>query len=247
MSVHIVIPARYASTRLPGKPLADIAGLPMVVRVAQQAAKAAVDSVVVAVDDDRVADVLGVAGIAVQMTRADHISGSDRVMEVAELRGWSDDDVVINVQGDEPLVPPAVINQLSDGMREHADVPMATLSEALHSESEFLDPNVVKVVCNDQGLAMLFSRAPIPYPRDSQGQCLPDSAARHVGIYAFRVKALRRFIALGASTLEQVEMLEQMRWLQAGYPLLVIQAIEKVPSGVDTPDDLARVQAHFSA
>lgn len=247
MSVHIVIPARYASTRLPGKPLADIAGLPMVVRVAQQAAKAAVDSVVVAVDDDRVADVVGVAGIAVQMTRADHISGSDRVMEVAELRGWSDDDVVINVQGDEPLVPPAVINQLSDGMREHADVPMATLSEALHSESEFLDPNVVKVVCNDQGLAMLFSRAPIPYPRDSQGQCLPESAARHVGIYAFRVKALRRFIALGASTLEQVEMLEQMRWLQAGYPLLVIQAMEKVPSGVDTPDDLARVQAHFSA
>ncbi len=247
MSVHIVIPARYASTRLPGKPLADIAGLPMVVRVAQQAAKAAVDSVVVAVDDDRVADVVGVAGIAVQMTRADHISGSDRVMEVAELRGWSDDDVVINVQGDEPLVPPAVINQLSDGMREHADVPMATLSEALHSESEFLDPNVVKVVCNDQGLAMLFSRAPIPYPRDSQGQCLPDSAARHVGIYAFRVKALRRFIALGASTLEQVEMLEQMRWLQAGYPLLVIQAMEKVPGGVDTPDDLARVQAHFSA
>lgn len=247
MSVHIVIPARYASTRLPGKPLADIAGLPMVVRVAQQAAKAVVDSVVVAVDDDRVADVVGVAGIAVQMTRADHISGSDRVMEVAELRGWSDDDVVINVQGDEPLVPPAVINQLSDGMREHADVPMATLSEALHSESEFLDPNVVKVVCNDQGLAMLFSRAPIPYPRDSQGQCLPESAARHVGIYAFRVKALRRFIALGASTLEQVEMLEQMRWLQAGYPLLVIQAMEKVPGGVDTPDDLARVQAHFSA
>ena len=247
MSVHIVIPARYASSRLPGKPLADIAGLPMVVRVAQQAAKAAVDSVVVAVDDDRVAEVVGAAGIAVQMTRADHISGSDRVMEVAELRGWSDDDVVINVQGDEPLVPPAVINQLSDSMREHADVPMATLSEALHSESEFLDPNVVKVVCNDQGLAMLFSRAPIPYPRDSQGQRVPESAAKHVGIYAFRVRALRRFIALGASTLEQVEMLEQMRWLQAGYPLLVIQAMKRVPGGVDTPDDLARVQAHFSA
>ena len=247
MSVHIVIPARYASSRLPGKPLADIAGLPMVVRVAQQAAKAAVDSVVVAVDDDRVADVVVAAGIAVQMTRADHISGSDRVMEVAELRGWSDDDVVINVQGDEPLVPPAVINQLNDRMREHADVPMATLSEALHSESEFLDLNVVKVVCNDQGLAMLFSRAPIPYPRDSQGRRVPESAAKHVGIYAFRVRALRRFIALGASTLEQVEMLEQMRWLQAGYPLLVIQAMERVPGGVDTPDDLARVQAHFSA
>ena len=247
MPVHIVIPARYASSRLPGKPLADIAGLPMVVRVAQQAAKAAVNSVVVAVDDDRVADVVGAAGIAVQMTRADHISGSDRVMEVAELRGWSDDDVVINVQGDEPLVPPAVIDQLSDGMREYADVPMATLSEPLHSESEFLDPNVVKVVCNDQGFAMLFSRAPVPYPRDSQGQSVPESAARHVGIYAFRVKALRRFIALGVSTLEQVEMLEQMRWLQAGYPLLVIQAMEEVPGGVDTPDDLARVQALFSA
>ncbi len=245
MPVHIVIPARYASSRLPGKPLANIAGLPMVVRTAQQAAKAAVGSVVVAADDDRVADVVRGAGIAVQMTRTDHVSGSDRVMEVADHFGWSDNDVVINVQGDEPLVPPAVINQLSDGMREHANLPMATLSQPLHSVNELLDPNVVKVVCNDHGLAMLFSRAPIPYPRDSQGRSLPESAARHVGIYAFRVHALRRFIALGSSTLEEVEMLEQMRWLQAGHPLLVMHALKPVPGGVDTPEDLARVQAQF--
>ena len=173
MPVHIVIPARYASSRLPGKPLANIAGLPMVVRTAQ-AAKAAVGSVVVAADDDRVADVVRGAGIAVRMTRTDHVSGSDRVMEVADHFGWSDNDVVINVQGDEPLVPPAVINQLSDGMREHANLPMATLSQPLHSVNELLDPNVVKVVCNDHGLAMLFSRAPIPYPRDSLGGLRPN-------------------------------------------------------------------------
>ena len=245
MSVHIVIPARYASSRLPGKPLADIAGEAMVVRVARQASKAAVDSVVVAVDDSRVADAVRDAGIAVQMTRADHNSGSDRVMEVAKKYGWSDDDVVINVQGDEPLVPPTVIEQLSEGMRQHPDMPMATLSEPVESLDDYLDPNVVKVVCNDQDLAMLFSRAPIPYPRETLGRSVPETASRHVGIYAFRVAALRRFIALGASTLERVEMLEQMRWLQAGFPLLVIQAMEKVPGGVDTPDDLARVQALF--
>ena len=245
MSVHIVIPARYASSRLPGKPLADIAGEAMVVRVARQAGKAAVDSVVVAVDDPRVADAVRAAGIAVQMTRADHISGSDRVMEVAERYGWSDDDVVINVQGDEPLVPPTVIEQLSEGMRQHPDMPMATLSEPIESLDDYLDPNVVKVVCNDRGLAMLFSRSPIPYPRETWGRSVPETASRHVGIYAFRVGGLRRFIALGPSTLEQQEMLEQMRWLQAGFPLLVIQAMEKVPGGVDTPDDLARVQALF--
>ena len=245
MSIHIVIPARYGSSRLPGKPLADIAGEAMVVRVARQAGKAAVDSVVVAVDDPRVANAVREAGIAVQMTRADHISGSDRVMEVAEKYGWSDDDVVINVQGDEPLVPPAVIEQLSEGMRQRPEMPMATLSEPVVSLDDYLDPNVVKVVCNDQGLAMLFSRAPIPYPRETLGRSVPATASRHVGIYAFRVGALRQFIALGASTLEHIEMLEQMRWLQAGYPLLVIQAMEKLPGGVDTPDDLARVQALF--
>ena len=245
MSVHIVIPARYASSRLPGKPLADIAGEAMVVRVARQAGKAAVDSIVVAVDDTRVADAVRDKGIAVQMTRADHISGSDRVMEVADKYGWADDDVVINVQGDEPLVPPTVIEQLCEGMRQHPDMPMATLAEPVESLDDYLDPNVVKVVCNDQDLAMLFSRAPIPYPRETLGRSVPETASRHVGIYAFRVGALRQFIALGASTLEHVEMLEQMRWLQAGFPLLVIQAMEKVPGGVDTPDDLARVQALF--
>ena len=170
------------------------------------------------------------------MTRADHISGSDRVMEVADKYGWADDDVVINVQGDEPLVPPTVIEQLCEGMRQHPDMPMATLSEPMESLDDYLDPNVVKVVCNDQ-TCYAFSRAPIPYlakPQAARCPRLPE-ACRDI---CFRVGALRRFIALGASTLEHVEMLEQMRWLQAGFPLLVIQAMEKVPGGVDTPDDL---------
>ena len=246
MTIHIVIPARYASSRLPGKPLADIGGKPMIVRVARQAALSMADSVVVAVDDERVAAAVTADGWQAEMTRSDHVSGSDRVMEVAELRGWSDEDIVVNVQGDEPLVPSSVIDQLCQGMLDQPDVAMATVSEPLQHHADFLDPNVVKVVVNEAGLAMLFSRAPIPYSRESAGQALPLQAARHVGIYGFRVAALRQFIGLGESTLERTEMLEQMRWLQAGLPLLVIEAKQRVPGGVDTPADLARVQALFS-
>ena len=193
------------------------------------------------------ADAVTAAGLQAEMTRADHLSGSDRVMEVAERRGWLDDDVVVNVQGDEPLVPPVVIEQLFEGMLRQPDVLMATLSEPITQFDDFLNPNVVKVVANYGGFAMFFSRAPIPYPRDAAGDQLPSGAARHVGIYAFRVNGLRRFISLGGSTLEDIEKLEQMRWLPAGLPLLVIEAQESVPGGVDTPEDLARVQALFSA
>jgi 3-deoxy-manno-octulosonate cytidylyltransferase (CMP-KDO synthetase) len=247
MNIHIVIPARFASTRLPGKPLADIAGEPMIVRVAAQAARSMANDVVVAVDDQRVADVVIAAGWQAEMTREDHASGSDRVMEVASRRGWSDDDIVINVQGDEPLVPPQVIDQLCQGMLAQPEVAMATLSELISDIDDFLNPNVVKVVADDAGLAMTFSRSPVPYPRDAEGRDVPDGAARHVGIYGFRVSALRRFIALGESSLEGIEKLEQLRWLQASLPLLVLQAEVRVPGGVDTPDDLARVQALFSA
>ena len=247
MNIHVVIPARFASTRLPGKPLADIAGEPMIVRVAAQAARSMANDVVVAVDDQRVADVVIAAGWQAEMTREDHASGSDRVMEVASRRGWSDDDIVINVQGDEPLVPPQVIDQLCQGMLAQPEVAMATLSEPISDIDDFLNPNVVKVVADDAGLAMTFSRSPVPYPRDAEGRDVPDGAARHVGIYGFRVSALRRFIALGESSLEGIEKLEQLRWLQASLPLLVLQAEVRVPGGVDTPDDLARVQALFSA
>lgn len=247
MAVHIVIPARYDSSRLPGKPLADIAGQPMVARVASQAALSGADSVVVAVDDPRVAAAVSAAGWDSEMTRTDHLSGSDRVMEVAERRGWAEQDIVINVQGDEPLVPPEVIDQLFQGMLDNPDVPMATLSEPIEQIDEFLNPNVVKVVTNNAGLAMLFSRAPVPYPRDSDATEVPPGAARHVGIYGFRVAALRQFISLNGSILEETEKLEQLRWLQAGFPLLVIQAREPVPGGVDTPADLARIQALFGA
>ena len=246
MAVHIVIPARYESTRLPGKPLADIAGQPMIVRVAAQAAKAQADDIVVAVDDSRVAEAVQAAGWDVQMTRSDHQSGSDRVMEVVQQRVWACDDIVINVQGDEPFVPSEVIDQLIQGMVERPEIPMATLSEPMHQANDFFNPNVVKVVTDDDGLALMFSRAPLPFPRDNP-EAVPVAAARHVGIYGFRVQALREFVGLGESRLESIERLEQLRWLQAGRDLLVLAASKAVPGGVDTPEDLARVQALFSA
>ena len=248
MSVHVVIPARLASTRLPGKPLADIAGTPMIVRVAQQASQAQVDEVIVAVDDNSVADAAQHAGFNAVLTAADHPSGSDRVMEVAALGGWPDDDIVINVQGDEPLLPPAVINQLAQAMRDHPDMSMTTLSEPLHSAADFLDPNVVKVLVDQQGRALYFSRAPIPFPRDElAADALTDAALRkiapqrHVGVYGFKVGALRRFVTLTDSRLERIERLEQLRWLEAGEQINVFEAAQPVPGGVDTPADLARV------
>ena len=246
MAVHVVIPARYESTRLPGKPLADIAGQPMIVRVAAQAAKSNADDVVVAADDARVAEAVQAAGWDAQMTRSDHQSGSDRVMEVAQQRGWASDDIVINLQGDEPLAPPEVINQLIQGMVDRPEIPMATLSEPLEQAKDFFDPNVVKVLANDEGLALMFSRAPLPFPRDNPST-MPDGAARHVGMYGFRVQALGQFVQLGESRLESIERLEQLRWLQAGKSLLVLSEIKPVPGGVDTPADLARIQALFSA
>lgn len=246
MAIHVVIPARYESTRLPGKPLADIAGQPMIVRVAAQAAKSNADDVVVAVDDARVAEAVQAAGWDAQMTRSDHQSGSDRVMEVARQRGWASDDIVINLQGDEPLAPPEVINQLIQGMVDRPEIPMATLSEPLEQVKDFFDPNVVKVLANDEGLALMFSRAPLPFPRDNPST-MPDGAARHVGMYGFRVQALGQFVQLGESRLESIERLEQLRWLQAGKNLLVLSALKPVPGGVDTPADLARIQALFSA
>ena len=252
MPVHIVIPARFASSRLPGKPLAEISGRPMVVRVAERAAATVADDVTVAVDDPRVQRAVHAAGFNAVFTNVDHTSGSDRTMEVARINGWADDDIVVNVQGDEPLIPISVIDRLIESMSSSRDLQMATVAEPLDSFSDFANPNVVKVVTNDQSCALYFSRANIPYPRDAQEEMSEQTwielaknhkIRRHVGLYAFRVRGLRRFVELGPSSLEQIEMLEQLRWLQAGHELLVVDAGERVPGGVDTPADLERVQA----
>jgi len=248
MDAHVVIPARMASTRLPEKPLADIAGIPMIVRVARQVCLAKIDSVVVAVDEQRVFDVVEAAGYKVLMTRADHLSGSDRVLEVANTMGWPSSDVVINVQGDEPLMPAVVINELVSLMRTDMSIDLATLSEPISSFADFVNPNIVKVVTDRQSSALYFSRSAIPYPRDemaqpnlSDQQMLDIAPQRHVGVYAFRVAALREFVTLADSRLEQVERLEQLRWLEAGRKIHVMQSSEPIPGGIDTPEDLERV------
>jgi 3-deoxy-manno-octulosonate cytidylyltransferase (CMP-KDO synthetase) len=259
MKTHIVIPARMASTRLPGKPLIDIAGVPMIVRVARQASLAAVDSVIVAVDDVQVQRVAEQAGFTALLTSVDHPSGSDRVMEVVERQDWDDQDIVINVQGDEPLLPPAIIDQLTGVMAEQPEIDIATLSEPIESGVDFMDPNIVKVVVNAIGQALYFSRAPIPFPRDEllnplAGDSKPALAAkdlaawgvqRHVGVYAFRVAALRRFVTLTDSKLERIERLEQLRWLEAGHQINVLPSISSIPGGVDTPEDLLRVEQYL--
>jgi 3-deoxy-manno-octulosonate cytidylyltransferase (CMP-KDO synthetase) len=244
----VVIPARMASTRLPGKPLVPIAGIPMIVRVVQQAVQSAADSVVVAVDDARVDEVVSQAGYTAMMTAADHPSGSDRVMEVARRRGWADDDIVINVQGDEPLLPPEIIDQLVATMASVPTMGIATLSEPIELVEDFFNPNIVKVVTDSNGSALYFSRAPVPFPRDYKRSELTaqwlsrENICRHVGVYGFRVAALARFVALADSSLERIERLEQLRWLQAGERMHVVQSQLPIPGGVDTPEDLQRVE-----
>ena len=252
MATHVVIPARYASSRLPGKPLALINGLPMIVHVAALASNSIADDVVVAVDDTRVLDAVLSAGYKGLMTRVDHPSGSDRVMQIADVMGWDGDDIVINIQGDEPLLPPSIVNDLFAAMLTSSDVEMATLSEPITNSRDFLDANVVKVVVGDGRRAINFSRAPIPYPRQAMhDEKLLSSflqsgvARRHIGIYAFRVSGLRTFVNLGESNLERIEKLEQLRWIEAGKNLLVLDVNQAVPGGVDTPEDLARVQKEF--
>ena len=240
---YCVIPARYASTRLPGKPLSSIAGTPMVVRVAGQAARAGAERVVVATDDQRIVEVVEQAGFEAAMTDSSHASGSDRVMEVVDAQGWADDAIVINVQGDEPLIPPEVIRQLANGMTARTDVGVATLCEPLVELDAIRDPNVVKVVRDRDQLALYFSRAPIPEPRDGYPVDLADAGLwrRHVGIYGYRVAALRQFVALEPSPLERSERLEQLRLLENGMSILTLDACLPVPGGVDTPDDLQRI------
>lgn len=239
MSFNVVIPARYASTRLPGKPLADIAGRAMILRVLDQVHLSGADEVVVATDDERIVEHVTGAGFDAQMTRVDHESGSDRVMEVATLRGWSPDSHLVNVQGDEPLIPPAVIDQVAALLN---DAEVATLSTPITRETDLANPDVVKVVASNSGLALYFSRAAIPFDRDQTASVTKSGQwQRHIGIYGFRVSALQQFVAMPMAELERLEKLEQLRLLAADMKIRIAPACEFVPAGVDSMEDLERV------
>ena len=240
MSYTVIIPARLASTRLPNKPLADIAGLPMIVRVAQRAALSGAGQIVVATDAPEVAATCAAHGVRALMTRADHPSGSDRLAEAIEQLGLADDAAVVNVQGDEPLIAPGMIDACAATLAAQPDCVMATVAHALSDPSEFANPNVVKLVTDKAGRALYFSRAPIAWWRDGAGQ--PNQALRHVGLYAYRAGFLRRFPTLAVSPLEQIESLEQLRVLWHGERIAVHVSAERSGPGVDTPEDLERVR-----
>lgn len=244
----IVIPARYASTRLPGKPLLDLAGKPMIQRVYEQAVQSSAEKVVVATDDARICDVVTGFGGEVIMTSSEHQSGTDRLQEVAQRLQMDPDAIIVNVQGDEPLIPPRVIVQVAGNLESNPQAAVATLSEPITSEEDFRNPNIVKVVADQSGLALYFSRAPIPWPRDhfQQGKSeLPQGFVpqRHLGIYAYRVNQLNHFVTWVPAPLETIECLEQLRFLYNGSRIHVAEACESVPGGVDTREDLERISA----
>lgn len=247
----VIIPARLASSRLPDKPLADIAGLPMVVRVAQRAMQSQAQQVVVAADDERIVAACAAHGIHALLTRKDHVSGSDRLAEACELLGLTADAVVINVQGDEPLVPPALINDVARVLTERPEASMSTAAHAISTLEEFTNPNVVKVVMDARQMALYFSRAPIPWWRDGQTaggfRALPSPAPlRHIGIYGYRAGFLAAFPNLPPAPVESMESLEQLRALWHGHRIAVHVTDQAPGPGVDTPEDLARVRALLS-
>jgi len=247
MSFVVIIPARYASTRLPGKPLVDINGKPMVVHVLERARESGAARIIVATDHDEVAKAVQAADGEVCMTRADHQSGTERLAEVVEKCGFSDDTVIVNVQGDEPMIPPAIIRQVAENLAAR-DVGMATLAAPIHSAEEAFNPNAVKVVLDAEGYALYFSRATIPWDRDRfavSRDTIGDTLLRHLGIYGYRAGFIRRYVNWQASPLENIEMLEQLRVLWYGEKIHVAVAAEIPGTGVDTPEDLQRVRAEM--
>jgi len=251
MDYVVIIPARMASSRLPDKPLADIAGLPMVVRVAQRAAQSTARRVVVAADDARVVQTCQAHGIEALLTRQDHVSGSDRLAEACEKLGLPEDALVVNVQGDEPLIPPVLIDEVARVLAERPEASMGTAAHAIHDLAEFTNPNVVKVVMDARQMALYFSRAPIPWWRDGQHQdgfkALPSPAPlRHIGIYSYRVGFLRQFPQLPPAPIETLESLEQLRALWHGHRIAVHVTNAAPGPGVDTPSDLERVRGIFA-
>ena len=252
MAYTVLIPARLASTRLPNKPLADIAGIPMVVRVALRV-REGLDRrarVVVAADHRSITDACSAYGIEALLTRQDHPSGSDRLAQASTLLGLADDNIVVNVQGDEPLIDPALVDSVAALLQNQAAARMATAAHAIDNWQDFTNPNIVKVVTNAVGFAQYFSRAPIPWWRDGYADAKPSLAQpaplRHIGIYAYRAGFLRQFPLLPPSPLEQIEALEQLRALWHGHQIAVHISASAPHAGVDTPEDLARVRAHFA-
>lgn len=249
MSVRfkVVIPARYGSTRLPGKPLLNIAGKPMIAHVCERAQEADADEIVVATDDQRILQAVTDLGIKAVMTRADHQSGTERIAEVARLCGWAGDEIIVNLQGDEPLIPPAYIRDAAEALADQELAGIATLAAEINDPEEIFNPNAVKVVLNKAGYALYFSRAPIPWERDafSRSGGTPSGKLpylRHIGMYAYTVDFLNRYCLWDAAKLESVESLEQLRILWHGEAIRV-KIVDKTPAaGVDTQEDLLRVE-----
>ncbi len=254
-----LVPARMASTRLPDKPLADIDGEPMVLRVARQAQASGARLVAVATDSQRVLDAVAAAGVRGVLTRADHPSGTDRLAEAADLLGLHDDEIVVNVQGDEPQIPPTLVAQVAALLRASPDCAIATAAHPIHDLADYLSPNVVKVVLDARSRALYFSRAPVPFARDALAgfpASVPDAlpaalgaaraVQRHIGLYSYRVSFLRAYRALTPSPLEAIEALEQLRALWHGHRIAVLSTDDAPPAGIDTPADLERVRRAFA-
>jgi 3-deoxy-manno-octulosonate cytidylyltransferase (CMP-KDO synthetase) len=235
VSFTVIIPARHGSTRFPGKPLADLKGKPMVVRVCERARESGASAVHVATDDQRIAAAVRQHGFSVVMTRSDHASGTDRLAEAAGMLGLGDEHIVVNVQGDEPLIPPALIREVAQRLETHRAASMATACHAIHDGASAANPNVVKVVLDAHGYALYFSRAAIPFPRETAMQY------RHAGIYAYRVRFLKEYAALPPAPIEKAEALEQLRALWHGHRIAVVVSETEIPPGVDTPQDLNAV------
>ncbi|HCI6799613.1 TPA: 3-deoxy-manno-octulosonate cytidylyltransferase [Klebsiella quasipneumoniae subsp. quasipneumoniae] len=247
MSFVVIIPARFASTRLPGKPLQDINGKPMIVHVLERARESGAERIIVATDHEDVARAVEAAGGEVCMTRVDHQSGTERLAEVVEKCAFSDDTIIVNIQGDEPMIPPAIVRQVAENLAASTSG-MATLAVPIHDAEEAFNPNAVKVVMDAQGYALYFSRATIPWDRDRfahSRDAIGDSLLRHIGIYGYRAGFIRRYVSWAPSPLEQIEMLEQLRVLWYGEKIHVAVAAEVPGTGVDTPEDLARVRAEL--
>lgn len=242
--MKIVIPARYASSRLPGKPLADIVGKPMIEHVWLRAKEAAHegDEIIIAADDERIIEAANAFGADVVKTRTDHESGTDRIAEVAEICGWADDEIVVNLQGDEPLMPPALVRLAGDALAKLPDAALATASCKIHRQEDVSNPNIVKVVSDSKGMAMYFSRSPLPYDRAGEIDISRFNYQRHLGLYAYRVATLKTLSNLPPAPTEQLEQLEQLRALHAGMKIYVEEIAEAPPHGVDTEADLEAVR-----
>jgi len=247
---HVVIPARYAASRLPGKPLLPIGGRPLIQWVWECARASGAESVIIATDDVRVFESARRFGADCLMTSAQHASGTDRIAEVVGARGFAADDIVVNLQGDEPMMPAAVINEVAEALNTRPQIDIATAAAPIQSLAEFLDPSCVKALRARGGQALYFSRAPVPWPRDGVAGGRPTRFAgawRHIGIYAYRVRSLLQFASWPPTPLEETESLEQLRALEHGMRIHLVTLSEPPPPGVDTPDDLERVRARLSA